>query len=436
MIPFLESLEVILWEGIATYVILLLGLYLFFRSRAYPLRRFFPTIALFFSHLRKKKQSSQGEHPLKLFFASLGGCIGIGNLVTVCGAIHLGGPGVLFWMWVVGLLGVLIKYGEVYLGMKYRRPKKDNSGFSGGPMYFLQRAFRSPWFARCMALLLCIYGVEIFMFNTIRDSFVENSPLSHGTITLILLSLIFFGGMRGVRQLGTISSHLVPLFIVLFCSSVFWVLAHHLWELPSLFCLIFRSAFTGHAAVGGFLGSSVSFALYRGFQVGCYSADIGMGYASILHSESCEKDPEKQASLALLDIFLDTYVVATAAGLLVLVTGVWKEPMDASLFVQRALEPYLPLTSFFMPLFLFLVGYTTIISYLHTGKKCAQFLFPRWGKPLFIFYAFTAFLLFSFCKAQVALSLMMVVGGALLLLNLFGIFRLRREIHFTVKEKI
>ena len=430
MFAFLGTLESILWERLVVCTIFSLGLYFLIRSKVYPLRHFFSAFSFFISRLRKKNDGGKGEDPIKLFFASLGGCIGISNLVMVCHMIHVGGPGVLFWMWVVALLGIPMKYSEIYLGMKYRQPKEEGGGFLGGPMYFLQRAFRSPWFARCMALLLCIYGVEIFVFNTIRDSLVENSFLPRGGVILFLLLSVFWGGMRGIGALENISSRLIPLFIFVFCSAVLWVLAHHLYQIPSLFLTIFRSAFTGQATASGLLSGGLSLAFFRGVQFVCYSSDIGMGYSSIIHSESCEKSSQKQASLALLDLFFDIYVVATAAGLVILATGVWKEPLPASLYLQKAFEPYLPYSSLFMPFFIFLVGYTTIIAYLHTGQKCAQFLSPSWGKPLFTLYALFAFIFFSFYDTEIAMSLIMVVGGFLLLLNLIGIFRLRREICF------
>ena len=165
---------------------------------------------------------------------------------------------------------------------------------------------------------------------------------------------------------------------------------------------------------------------------GAYSGDIGIGYASVIHSESEEKIPEKQASLAIFGIFLDTFIVCTLTLFLILITGVWKEDVPASLMVQLALAKHFSHLNYFMPLFLFLLGYSTMLAFFHVGLKSAHYLSNKHGKKLYIIYAIIALITFSFFPQENAYMLMTFSGGLLILINVISIFRLRKEISFKI----
>ena len=193
-----------------------------------------------------------------------------------------------------------------------------------------------------------------------------------------------------------------------------------LQAIPQVFKLVFQSAFTGHAGLGAFAGSGIMLTVSQGIRRGCYAGDIGIGYASIIHSESNERVPEKQASLTIFDIFVDSFMICTTSILVILLTGIWKEPIEASLLVQTALGLYFPFMDYFMPIFLFLLGYTTIIAYFCTGIKCAEWLSPRYGPKVYFLYAALALFLFSFVDMTHALIVMSITGALLLSVNLFG----------------
>jgi AGCS family alanine or glycine:cation symporter len=212
----------------------------------------------------------------------------------------------------------------------------------------------------------------------------------------------------------------------------FWVLIHHLHVLPVVLSDIFTSAFTGHAAIGGFVGAGLMTTMSHGVRRGCYTGDIGVGYASVIHSESSAQVPEKQAALAIFDIFLDTFIVCTTSLLLVLATGLWHAPLEASLLVQFALGEYFPYMQYFMPLFLFMLGYNTINAYFCVGLKCAELLSPRYGRIAYYVYAVSALVIFSFMGTAQAQSAMAIAGVSLLIINGCGIFRLRHEISFNL----
>ena len=426
---YLESLELFLWGYVGIALIVALGIYFTFVSKGFQLRNFLRSLKIFFTFF-KHKEEGPGIHPLKLFFASVGGCIGIGNLVTVCIAVQLGGPGALFWIWVTAFLGMILKYSEIYLGLRYRIPNNEG-GYDGGPMHFLRYAFKSSWIPKIVCLLLCIYGVEIFMFDTIVDSITLNWEIPRLAVVIPLLILVVVTGVGGIRRVGNISSILIPFFVVVYIGMSCYVLFQNIEKIPALLLTVLTSAFTGHAAVGGFIGSAMLMAMTKGVEAGCYTGDIGIGYASVIHSETQECQPQKQALLAIVAIFLDTFIICTATLLLVLITDVWTAPIDGALMVQTALEGYFPYMNVYMPIFLFLLGFSTITAYFCVGAKCSQFLWPKIGKKVFYAYATISFFAFSFIEAKQALTIMMISGGFLIAINLIGIFKLRDRIDFS-----
>lgn len=434
---YLDVLENSLWTYCGVPLVICLGLYFSIKSGFFQIRNLPLVFKTFFGlFLKKEKDSStvEGIHPLKAFFAAVGGCVGIGNIVAICTAVQLGGPGALFWIWVTAIAGMILKYSEVYLGLRYRVPD-GKGGYNGGPMYFLPRAFGFQGISVIVCLLLCVYGVEVYQFSVISTSISTNFGIDSYLVIGVLLALVIFAGSGGVRRVGSISSKSLPVFVVIYVSMGLWVLVNNLSAIPSVLNLIFSSAFTGHAAVGGFVGSTIMAAMSHGMRRGCYSGDIGIGYASVIHSETSVQIPEKQASLAVFDIFLDTFIVCTTSLMLILTTGLWQEPIEAGMLVQTALGQYFPYMNIFMPIFLFMLGYNTINAYFCVGLKCADHLSTRWGRKIYYAYAVAALLVFSFMGTTQAQAVMAVAGVSLLIINSIGIFILRNEISFNLKAE-
>lgn len=432
----LDFVENVLWTYLGVPILVLVGLYLTFKSNFFQIRHIPTAFKIFFSLMRvRTKKDDQGVHPLKAFFAAVGGCVGIGNIVGICTAVQLGGPGALFWIWMTALVGMILKYSEVYLGVRYR-VSDGKGGYNGGPMIFLSRVFKQKWIPQLICLLLCIYGVEVYQFSVITTSLTVNWGLNSYFVIAALLLLVIFAGSGGVNRVGSISSKSLPFFVVIYVSMGGWVLLNNLSTLPSVFQQVFVSAFTGHAALGGFAGAGIIATMSHGIRRGCYTGDIGVGYASVIHSESSAQVPERQAILTIFDIFLDTFIVCTTSLSIVLATGIWNEPIEPGMLVQTALGQYFPYMHFFMPLFLFILGYNTINAYFCVGLKCADFLSPRWGKICFYMYAIIALLVFSFLGTAQAQTVMAIAGGTLLIINGCGIFMLRKEISFNLAPEL
>lgn len=429
-----STLEDVLWGYFCVPVLVILGGYLTWLSGAVQIRFFPQVIKTFIGFFRVKETPEAGVHPLKAFFACVGGCVGISNIVGITTAVQIGGPGALLWVWITAILGMIVKYAEVYLGLQYRVPN-GKGNYNGGPMFFLRYVFKGAWAPTLVSLFLCIYGVEIYQFSVITHSVSSNLGLPTIVVVALLLILVIVAGNGGVKRVGSISSAIIPFFVVLYVGMGAWVLWDMAGEIPRVIREVISGAFSGHAVAGGFVGSALIQTISQGVRRSCYSSDIGIGYASVVHSESVAKIPEQQASLVIFDIFVDSFLICTTSLSLILCANVWQEPLPAEQLVQNVLSLYFPFMQFFMPLFLFLLGYCTINVYFCVGLKCAESLSPRFGRKAYFTYAILMLALFSFIEPIQAQSVMTISGGLLLLINCYGIFKLRHQISWALDRK-
>jgi AGCS family alanine or glycine:cation symporter len=425
---FFEYLDQVLWTYIGFSTVVIAGLWLTIKTKFAQIRLFPQAINYAWQQSKDSSHTVEGLHPLKAFWATLGGAVGIGNVVGICSAVQLGGPGAVLWVWFVAFVGVLLKYTEVYLGMKYR--KKRVGGWDGGPMYYLPEAFKSTWLPVFTAILLLIYGIEVYQFHVMVDSITLNWHLPKLPVVLFLLTIVIYTVRGGMHTLSQILSKVVPIMIAVYLFMTGFVIFQHLKELPAVFATIFKSAFTGHAAIGGFVGSGFMQTFSQGIARGCYASDIGIGYTSILHAESSETQPERQASLTFVGIFADILGMCTLSMLLILVTGVWHQPVDQTMQVQQALALYFPGMNLMMPILIFFLGYSTVTAFFVFGLKCSQFLSPCYGPQLYYLYGIGALFTFSYCTTRHALLLMSFCQLILLLINVIAFIRLYKKVQY------
>lgn len=431
----LNEADAFFWGYLGFSGIIFLGCYLTWTTRLFQIRAFPWVLGTFFQALFLPSSSgTRGLHPLKTFFASVGGMLGVGNVVGIVTAIQLGGPGALFWVWIAGFAGTVIKYSETYLGIKYR-VKNERQSYDGGPMYFLKEAFRVKWISGAICVLLCIYGAEIYQFNVVVDTLTYGWDLNRFWVAFGLLSIVTYAAIGGVPRVAKVCSWIMPSFILVYICMSFWVIGSYYADLPAIFAMVIDSAFSGHAAIGGFAGSTMMLAIQNGMASACYSADIGIGYDSTIQSESLTIQPERQARMAFFGVCLDNFI-CTLSIMVVLVTGLWQIPIGAEgpPLVQIAFGQHFPLMNVIIPLFIFILGYTTLITYLIVGSKCAKYLFPTYGAQLYLGYSICIFVFFSFFDQTVALLVMRLAGALLLVINLAGIYKLRKHIVFVNDE--
>lgn len=427
----LGNIESFYWTYVGFALVIAFGIYFTIKSKCYQLQVLVhPLRTIKAVHRSSKGQA--GISPFRVYFASVGGMVGLGNIVVIITAIMVGGPGALFWLWIASLCGMLIKYAEIYLGMKFRIPD-GRQGHHGGPMVYLGKAFKNRHVSRLVPAIFCaflaIYGIEIVQFVVMTDVITDTFNLPRFLVLGGLLFLTLYGGFGGVRRLANIATALMPPFIILYILACLSVIIFYCAELPSVLLTVFKSAFTGHGAVGGFVGSTMGAALQMGTARAVYSGDLGIGYDSIIQSESKAKDPATQACLSIFGVATDT-LICTLSILVVLVTGLWKENIEACHGVALALGHIFPHTHTFMALLIFIAGYTTLIAYITVGEKAMTWLFPQWGRRLYFLFATTAFITFALLDQCHAVTVMSLSGGLLMLTNLVGIWKLRDKVDF------
>ena len=428
----LNHIQEFLWGYVNFFLILAIGIYFSVKTSFFQFKALFclkRTIKELISTTDIEK--SKGVVPLKLYFASIGGSIGLGNVVAIVTTVSIGGPGGIFWMWVAVILGMLVKYGEVYLGIIHRR-QNSQGGYDGGPMYYLNKAFNVKFASIIFCVLMCIYGVEIFQFKVIEDSIVESFGINRYIVMAVLLAGTIYVTTGGVNRLASVCSVIMPIFLLTYIVICIYVISKGNLGFIQMLSIIFKSAFTGHAAVGGFAGSSFILAAQYGLSNAVYSGDIGMGYDSVIQSETQLKNPKTQARTVVFTLLTDS-LICTLTVLVVLSSGQWSMGYSHGFdFVIAAFKPYLPYVKEFFTFFFFLVGWTTILGFLAVGVKSAKKISPN-GKFLYLVYATVMFIAFSFIDQNEARIIMYLSGALLMFINLIAIFRLRKEIDFSIE---
>ncbi len=424
-------LDDMIWSYFALALILFSGVYFTIKSRFYQIRVLLKAVKHIKELINCASKESHGVHPMKLYFASVGGMVGLGNLVSIMATVTIGGPGSLFWLWIAAFFGMLMKYSEIYLGIKYR--EKIGNRYDGGPMYYLRAAFSGSFLAKAapisVCILLCIYGAEVSQFLILTDTIVELTDVNRLLAISGLLSLVLLSTIGGVAGLANICTAMMPLFMISYLCIGVWIIALNYTLLPEILHTVFISAFTGHAAAGGFVGSTILIAAHYGVSRAVYSGDIGIGYDSIVQSETKTRYPEKQARMAIFALFADS-IICTMTIMIVLVTGVWQEVMQPSHYIAAALKNYIPFVNIYIAVIFFIAGFTTIVGYLVVGQKCARFLHPKYGRRFYFLYSIFAFTFFSYFDQSKVILIMSVSGGLLMIINTCGVLKLRNEIKF------
>ena len=330
------------------FVPLLLGTGIFFTFYlGFPQVRYF-TFALKVVRGRYDKKSDQGDTShFQALTTALSGTVGTGNIAGVAFAIHLGGPAALFWMLATAMVGMTTKFVEVTLSHKYREKISDGT-MSGGPMYFMKNAdfllmgkkIDMKWVGIMFAFatVLSSFGTGSLpqinsISNSIYSSFGIDKMLTGGVLA-ILLGIVIIGG---IKRIAKITERLVPFMAVVYVIGAFSVILFNLENIVPSFISIFSEVFTGSAAVGGFLGASVSFAISRGVNRGLYSNEAGQGSAPIAHASAKTNEPVSEGLVAILEPFIDTIIICTITGLVLLSSGVWNEKHH-NLFAKADLE--------------------------------------------------------------------------------------------------
>ncbi len=317
--------------GSAWFVYLLLGTGLFFTLYLkFPQFRYFKhAVKIVKGDFDQEGDVGDTTH-FQALATALSGTVGTGNIAGVALAIHLGGPAALFWMLVTAVLGMTLKFVEVTISHKYREITEDGT-ISGGPMYFMRNRLKLPWMAAIFAIATVIssFGTgNLPQINSIANSINSTFGINNMLTGVILACILAFVIIGGIKRIAKVTSKLVPIMAIFYLIGAFAVILFNYENiLPSLYSVI-HDVFTGTAATGGFLGAGFSFAFNRGVNRGLFSNEAGQGSASIAHATAKAHEPVSEGLVALLGPFIDTIVICTITGLVLLSSGVWTEKVD------------------------------------------------------------------------------------------------------------
>lgn len=341
--------------------------------------------------IRGKFDNKKDEGDINHFRAlttALSATVGTGNIVGVALAIYWGGPGAIFWMWVTGIFGMMLKFVECTLSMKYRHINSDGS-VSGGPMYYMEYGLKQILgkFAKVLAVIfaaatmVCALGTgNMAQSNSISDVLVTNYGIPVWTTGIILMILVLLVIVGGIKRIAEVTARLVPFMAIVYFVSVLAVILNNYQEIPHAFSLIVTDAFTGTAATGGFAGSTFMLALVWGVRRGLFSNEAGQGSAAIAHAAAKTKHPVREGLVASVGPLIDTLIICTLTALLIIVTGAWKEDAQGVEMTIIGLSNGLANVglshtgSHIIGAGLLLFAFSTMISWSYYGSRAANYL--------------------------------------------------------------
>ena len=328
----------------------------------------------------------QGEGdipPFRALMTSLSATIGTGNIAGVATAMTLGGPGALFWMWLTALFGMAMKYAEAVLAVRYRE-QDDLGGFSGGPMYYIRNGL-GPRFAILSGAFALFGAMAGFgLANTVQSNSVaqvlgdqfEVHWLTTGLLLMVIVGAVILGG---IRRIAATASAVVPVMAIAYVAMSALVIALHIEQVPEALGTILDSAFNGASAAGGFAGASVWAAIRFGVARGIFSNEAGLGSAPIAHAAARTNEPVEQGLIAMLGTFIDTLVVCTMTGLVIMLTGVLESGISGASLTASAFGSAIPGGELVVTVGVVLFATTTMIGWSFYGERCVVYLFGTRG---------------------------------------------------------
>lgn len=376
-IALLNQIDSFVWGPPLLVLLVGTGIFLSFRLGFLQIFRLPRSLKLIFS------AENQGEGDIDSFKAlctALAATVGTGNIVGVATAIKAGGPGAILWMWIAAFFGMATKYAEGCLAVKYRTVD-DKGQISGGPMYYIENGLGRAY--RPLAIAFAFFGVLVAYFGIGTfaqvNSIVQITQLNAGipveytaVVLTILVAAITLGGLQSIAKTA---SKIVPAMAVIYMASTLGFLVIFADKLPGAVAEIFYDAFHPTAAVGGFLGASVLFAMRNGVARGVFSNESGLGSAPIVAAAAKTKWPAEQGLVSMTGTFIDTIIICTMTGLVVVISGLWKTDLNGAALTNAAfLQAYPSFGGYMLMVGLVLFAFTTILGWNYYGERCMEYL--------------------------------------------------------------
>ena len=433
----------IVWGPVMLAFLIGIGIYLTVKMRFFQFRKFVyaikNTILAMFSKEQRAKDES-GVSPFQAVATAMAGTIGTGSIAGIATAIVSGGPGAIFWMWVSALLGMVTKYSEIVLSLKFRE-KNANDEWVGGPMYYLQNGLKLKWLAVLFAIFgmfACLGTGNATQSNSIAvalDSSFGVSPIVTGVVLTIISFAVILGGMR---RISSVNEKLVPFMAVFYVVCSFVALIINFDKIPAAFALIFREAFNFKAAAGGAAGYGIMVAMHYGFSRGVFSNEAGLGSAPMAHAASSTKEPVMQGLWGMFEVFFTTIIICTCSSLVILSTGLWDtgEFQGAALSIA-SFDKIIPgIGGFGVTLSTVFFALSTILGWAYYGEVCIGFLTNKSKKAILIYRC--VYIAFVFIGAvgnlELIWSISETMNGLMAIPNLIGVVGLSKIVYDETKK--
>ena len=441
-----------IWGVPAMICIIGVGLYLSIRTRFLQIRKFPYSMKVTLGRMMKKKEASDGAlTPFQAVCTALAATVGTGNVAGVAGAIAIGGPGAVFWMWISALLGMCTKFAEVTLAVHFRETNAQGD-LVGGPMYYIKNGLDKKW--HFLAYFFAAFGVlavfgtgnatqvntittaidsALSSFNAQPADAVKLVNLIIGVALAIIIALILIGG---IKRIGNVTSKLVPFMAIMYIVLALGVIFFHIKSVPAVFASIIEGAFNPASVTGGVVGSFFM-SMKKGVSRGIFSNEAGLGTGSIAHACADTKKPVKQGFFGIFEVFVDTIIICTMTALVILCSGVpvnYGEAAGAELTISGFTAVYGNWVSIFTAVAMCCFAFSTIIGWGLYGTRCIEFLFgSRSNKPFMVLYSLTAIV-----GATMNLGLMWSIAetfnGLMVIPNLIAVFLLSGVVVKMTKE--
>jgi AGCS family alanine or glycine:cation symporter len=391
----------------------------------------------------KEKEATGDVSPFSALMTALAATIGTGNIVGVATAIAAGGPGAVFWMWISGIFGMATKYTEGLLAVKYRVKMPDGT-MAGGPMYVMERGLNAKWLGKIFAFFTAIaaFGVgAMVQSNSMAGMFYKTfnlPPALCGITAAVLVGFVIIGGIKSISKVCNL---LIPIAGTVYVLGNVIILLLGWFSIPHTLWLILSSAFTGQAAVGGFIGAAAKDAMRYGIARGLFSNEAGLGSSAIIDAAAQTKSPARQALVSYTGTFWDTVVLAALTGIMIVNSGLWVSGADGGNLTNEVFSVIPILGPIILALSLFTFTFATSIGWSYYAEKAVEYLFgQRAIKPYKAIYVFLIFLGSIFSVGLVwsfsdIANAMMAIPNLASLLCLSGVAASETRRYFGIKAK-
>ena len=428
------------------------GLFLSVRTIFLQIRKFPYAIRTTIGRMFRKRNASDGAMtPFQAVCTALAATVGTGNIAGVAGAIAIGGPGAVFWMWISALLGMCTKYAEVTLAVHFRE-KNTNGELVGGPMYYIKNGLDKKW--HFLAYLFSVFGVltvfgtgnatqvntittavnsALLNYHLLGEDQVPTSNLIIGIVIAVLVGMILLGG---IKRIGRVTEKLVPFMALLYVILGLGVIVIHAGALPSVFGAIIGGAFNPSAVTGGIVGS-MFVSMKKGVSRGIFSNEAGLGTGSIAHACADTRKPVKQGMFGIFEVFTDTIVICTLTALVILCSGIavpYGEAAGAELTIRGFTSTYGSWISIFTAFAMCCFAFSTTIGWGLYGARCIEFLFSeKVTKPFMVVYSLVA-IVGATANLGLMWSIAETFNGLMAIPNLIALFLLSGTVVKLTKE--